>query len=52
MSDVIGPTKLGKLVGALFIIACLAGAGYFFRDALFPALGIEGKKKMQQLQMG
>ncbi len=31
-----GPTVLGKIVLILFILACLAGAGYFFRDKIFP----------------
>jgi NitT/TauT family transport system substrate-binding protein len=32
----VGPTALGKLVGILFILACLAAAGWFFRDIVFP----------------
>ena len=32
----VGPTALGKIVGILFIIICIAVAGYFFRDTLFP----------------
>lgn len=36
MAEKVGPTALGKFVGILFIIACIAGAGYFFRDTLFP----------------
>jgi NitT/TauT family transport system substrate-binding protein len=36
MAEKIGPTALGKFVGIIFIIACIAGAGYFFRDTLFP----------------
>jgi NitT/TauT family transport system substrate-binding protein len=32
----VGPTALGKVVGVLFVIACIAVAGYFFRDTLFP----------------
>jgi len=33
----IGPTPLGKVVGILFVIACLAVAGYYFRDTIFPS---------------
>lgn len=33
----IGPTKFGKVVGFLFIIGCIALAGYFFKDTLFPS---------------
>jgi NitT/TauT family transport system substrate-binding protein len=36
MADKVGPTPLGKIVGFLFIIACVAGAMYFFQDTLFP----------------
>jgi NitT/TauT family transport system substrate-binding protein len=32
----VGPTALGKIVGILFILACLAAAGWFFRDTVFP----------------
>ncbi|MBN2399249.1 MAG: OmpA family protein [Candidatus Aminicenantes bacterium] len=32
----IGPTALGKTVAIIFIIACIAAAGYFFRDTFFP----------------
>jgi NitT/TauT family transport system substrate-binding protein len=37
MSDSVGPTGFGKLVGFLFIVACVAGAGYLFRGTLFPS---------------
>ena len=36
MNEPVGPTKLGKFVGFLFIVACIAGAGYLFRSTLFP----------------
>ena len=36
MSTSVGPTKFGKFVGALFILACVAGAAYLFRHTLFP----------------
>ncbi|RPI79142.1 MAG: hypothetical protein EHM45_03960, partial [Desulfobacteraceae bacterium] len=39
MENKVGPTALGKIVGILFIIACIAVAGYFFRDTFFPKAG-------------
>ncbi|MEI7633472.1 MAG: phosphate ABC transporter substrate-binding/OmpA family protein [bacterium] len=36
MTEPVGPTKLGKLVAFIFIIACIVAAGYFFRATLFP----------------
>ncbi|MCL6590627.1 MAG: ABC transporter substrate-binding protein [Firmicutes bacterium] len=36
MAEKVGPTTLGKIVGILFVIACIAVAGYFFRDTIFP----------------
>lgn len=49
----VGPTALGKVVGVLFVIACIAVAGYFFRDTLFPSaqknnLGTVDLNKFQQ----
>ncbi len=38
----VGPTALGKIVGVLFILACLAGAAYFFRNTLFPTAKQKG----------
>jgi len=35
----VGPTFLGKLVIFLFIVACIAAAGYLFRHTLFPRAG-------------
>jgi len=35
-SNKVGPTALGKIVGVLFIIACVVAAGYLFRDTIFP----------------
>ncbi len=37
MSDNVGPTVLGKIVIFLFVLALLAGAGYFFREQIFPS---------------
>ncbi len=31
-----GLTPLGRAVVILFVLACIGGAGYFFRDTLFP----------------
>lgn len=36
MNPPVGPTRFGKFVGMLFILACVAGAVYFFRGTLFP----------------
>ncbi|HEX3043934.1 MAG TPA: phosphate ABC transporter substrate-binding/OmpA family protein [Bacillota bacterium] len=36
MAEKVGPTALGKVVGILFVIACIVVAGYFFRDTIFP----------------
>jgi ABC-type nitrate/sulfonate/bicarbonate transport system substrate-binding protein len=32
----VGPTALGKIVLILFVLACIAGAAYYFRDLLAP----------------
>jgi len=32
----VGPTALGKFVIFLFIIGCIAAAGYYFKDTIFP----------------
>ncbi len=45
MADKVGPTGLGRLVIVLFILALIAGAIYFFRDALLPA-GKEGQSEI------
>lgn len=37
MAEKVGMTALGKLVIALFVLALLAGAGYYFRDLLAPS---------------
>lgn len=42
MAEKVGPTGLGKFVGFLFIVGCIAAAGYMFRDTLFPS----AKKKI------
>jgi NitT/TauT family transport system substrate-binding protein len=41
----VGPTALGKIVLILFIVACVAGAAYYFRDMLAPK-GDQGAKKV------
>lgn len=40
----VGPTVLGKMVLALFVLACLCGAGYYFRDILAPGGRDPGKQ--------
>ncbi|MBN2054178.1 ABC transporter substrate-binding protein [bacterium] len=37
MADKVGPTVFGKIIGVIFILACLGIAGYMFRDVIFPA---------------
>jgi len=32
----VGPTPLGKFVIFLFIVGCIAAAGYYFKDSIFP----------------
>jgi NitT/TauT family transport system substrate-binding protein len=36
MTDQVGPTRLGKFVIFLFVLALVAAAGYFFKDWIFP----------------
>ena len=36
-SEQVGPTALGRVVIILFIVALLAGAGFFFKDFIFPS---------------
>jgi len=43
----VGPTALGKIVLFLFIIACIGGAAYYFRDYLAP--GGHGQQKAVDL---
>lgn len=37
-----GLTPLGRAVVVVFVLACLGGAGYFFRDTIFPKAGAKG----------
>jgi len=39
----VGPTILGKVVLVLFIVGCIAGAAYYFRDILAPGSKSGGK---------
>jgi len=41
----VGPTALGKMVLFLFVLACIAGAAYYFRDLLAPG-GRDGGKQV------
>ena len=41
----VGPTALGKMVLFLFVLACIAGAAYYFRDLLAPG-GRGGDKQV------
>ena len=40
----VGPTVLGKLVLFVFVLACVAGAAYYFRDLLAPGGRDRGKQ--------
>ena len=51
MSNTVGPTKLGKLVGFLFIIACIAAAVYVFRNTLFPKKNQQAPRPVDMSQM-
>ncbi|MCE5230842.1 hypothetical protein LLG95_14790, partial [bacterium] len=39
MDSNVGPPKLGKFVGFLFLLCCLAAAGYLFKGVLLPQRG-------------
>lgn len=39
MAENVGPTRLGRVVIALFVLALLAGAAYYFRDLVAPSGG-------------
>jgi NitT/TauT family transport system substrate-binding protein len=40
----VGPTALGKVVLIVFVLACVAGAAYYFRGVLMPGGGSGGGK--------
>jgi NitT/TauT family transport system substrate-binding protein len=42
----VGPTALGRFVGFLFILACIAGAVYMFRGTLFPKVQQAGQHQV------
>ncbi len=46
----VGPTALGKFVGFVFIMACVAGALYFFKDTLFPKAQTPGNSQVDMNQ--
>jgi len=50
MANEVGPTKLGKLVIGLVVIALIAGAVYFFRDLIFPSQGGPGDVDLNAFQ--
>jgi hypothetical protein len=37
MAENVGPTRLGKVVIIVFILALIAGAAYYFRDLVAPS---------------
>jgi len=46
----VGPTKLGKIVGILIILACLGVAGYYFRDTIAPAAKPQGQVNLDEFK--
>jgi len=44
----VGPTALGKIVLILFVLACIAGAAYYFRDMIAP----KGNQAAKQIDIG
>ncbi len=42
----VGPTALGKIVVVLFILACIGGAAYYFRDILAPGGADQATKQV------
>jgi NitT/TauT family transport system substrate-binding protein len=49
-NEKVGPTKLGKLVIILFILALIAGAAYYFRDLVAPSGGKSGGIDLAKFQ--
>ncbi len=49
-TEKVGPTVLGKIVIVLFILVCLAAAGWFFRDTLFPGRDGSGTVDMDKFR--
>ncbi|MFZ0429003.1 MAG: phosphate ABC transporter substrate-binding/OmpA family protein [Acidobacteriota bacterium] len=50
MAEKAGPTVLGKIVIALFVVALLAGAGYYFWDWIAPGEQGPGNVDLAQFQ--
>jgi len=50
MADQVGPTKLGKVVIFIFILALLGGAVYYFKDILAPSGRGQGNVNLDQWQ--
>ena len=49
-NEKVGPTKLGKLVVFLFILALIGGAIYYFRDLIAPSGGKPGGINLSQFK--
>ena len=50
MADNVGPTRLGKIVIVLFIVALIAGAAYYFRDLVIPSGRQQGDVDLDALR--
>lgn len=50
MADNVGPTRLGKIVLVLFIVALIAGAAYYFRDLVMPSGRQQGDVDLDALR--
>lgn len=50
MADQVGPTRLGKIVLAVFVLALIGAAIYFFRDLIAPQAGGPGQVDLSKFQ--
>lgn len=50
MAENVGPTRLGKIVIVLFIVALVAGAAYWFRDLVLPSGREQGDVDLDALR--
>ena len=50
MAENVGPTRLGKVVIVLFIVALIAGAAYYFRDLVLPSGRRQGDVDLDALK--
>ena len=50
MAEKVGPTRLGKVVIILFIVALVAAAAYYFRDLVAPSGERQGDVDLDALR--